>query len=148
MSIWRTVWFREAGTPSSSRRLPQVEHEAFLTLLAGQEGVLTQRVVIAGATAADDVLLVLRPVGTPLEQAADRWTFATVARIWEAVDRLHVAGIAHGQLDDQRIVVDGDAIGLVDLRGGAVAPGRPGLLRDDAQVLVTTALGVGSRSRR
>ncbi len=51
MSIWRSVWYREAGAPTSFGRLPQVEHEAFLTLLAHQEGVLTQRAATAGATA-------------------------------------------------------------------------------------------------
>ena len=79
-TLWRTVWYREAGSPTSVGRLQQVEHEAFLTLLAAQAGVPTARVVTAGATVEDDVLLVLRPWGRPL--AAD--ARAVVRRPWPA----------------------------------------------------------------
>jgi hypothetical protein len=72
-TLWRTVWYREAGSPVFSGRLQQVEHEAFLTLLAAQAGVLTRPVVTAGATAANDVLLVLRDRGAPLEAVPDSW---------------------------------------------------------------------------
>jgi glycosyltransferase 2 family protein len=73
-TLWRTVWYREAGAPVSSRRLQQAEHEAFLTLLAAQAGVLTRSVVTAGASAADDVMLVLRDRGVTLEAEPGSWS--------------------------------------------------------------------------
>ena len=73
-TLWRTVWYREAGSPTSVGRLQQVEHEAFLTLLAAQAGVPTARVVTAGATVEDDVLLVLKPWGRPLAATPERWS--------------------------------------------------------------------------
>src|SRR5262249_52754862 len=55
-TLWRSVWLREPGARLRLTRLGQVEHEALLTLLAGQAGVPTDRVVVAGATADDDAL--------------------------------------------------------------------------------------------
>lgn len=62
-TVWRAVWYREQGNGIILGRVQQVEREAFLTLLAGQAGVPTDRVVTAGETVAGDALLVLRQVG-------------------------------------------------------------------------------------
>lgn len=142
-TLWRIVWYREAGSPLSVGRLQQVEHEAFLTLLAGQVGIPTQQVVTAGATAEDDVLLVLRPVGQQLETVPDRWTEATAGRVWGLLRRLQDIGIAHGQVDDRHLVVDGDEVGLLDFRGATVAPAKERMRTDEAQTLVTTVLALG-----
>lgn len=142
-TVWRTLWYREPGSPILSGRLQQVEHEAFLTLLAGQEGIVTSRVVTAGATVEDDVLLVLRPVGHPLADSPEQWDRALVDELWRAVARLHAAGITHGQLDDRHIVVAGEGVGVIDFRGGTVAPSVTRLRTDEAQALVTSVLAVG-----
>ena len=42
-TVQRTIWLRRRGSPVGFGRLRQVEHEAFLTLLAGQAGVPTDR---------------------------------------------------------------------------------------------------------
>lgn len=147
-TLWRTVWFREPGSSLTVHRLQQVEHEAFLTLLAGQAGIPTDQVVTAGSTVEDDALLVLRPRGVPLASALaddpDLWPPGElVRRAWEVVGRLHGAGIVHGQLDDRHLtVVDGE-LGLVEFRGAAVGPSEAQEQADIAQVLVTTALLVG-----
>ncbi len=167
-TLWRTVWYREAGSPTSVGRLQQVEHEAFLTLLAAQAGVPTARVVTAGATVEDDVLLVLRPWGRPLATTPERWSDDVAREVWEVLGRLHEAGVSHGQIDDRHLVTgpaipggtgvdgadrpgvgraEGDgsevAIGLVDFRGGSVAPSDPRLRTDLAQALVATVLALG-----
>ena len=147
-TAWRTVWFRQPGSSLTAHRLQQVEHEAFLTLLAGQAGIPTDQVVTAGSTVEDDALLVLRPRGVPLATALteqpDRWTFDEVVRdIWEVVSRLHSAGIVHGQLDDRHLaVVDGE-VGLAEFRGATVGPTESQVQTDVAQVIVTTALIAG-----
>ena len=143
-TAWRTLWFREAGSPSAVGRVRQVEHEAFLTLLARQAGALTQEVVAAATTASDDVLLVLRPMGQALDVAAERFTEHAARLTWEAVDTVHRAGISHGQVDDRHLVVDGDRLGLVDFRGATAAPGPERTRTDDAQALVATALALGA----
>ena len=63
-TVQRTIWLRRPGSPVGFGRLRQVEHEAFLTLLARQEGIRTDTVVTAGVTATDDALLVLAPSGS------------------------------------------------------------------------------------
>ena len=65
-TVQRTIWLRRPGSPVGFGRLRQVEHEAFLTLLAGQAGIRTDTVVTAGATETDDALLVLRRTGERL----------------------------------------------------------------------------------
>jgi hypothetical protein len=45
-TLWRTVWYREAGSPLRFGRLQQVEHEAFLTLFAGQAGIHTGQALV------------------------------------------------------------------------------------------------------
>ncbi len=142
-TAWRTLWYREPGSPLVPGRRHQAEHEAFLTLLAGQAGIVTQRVVTAGATATDDVLIVLQPVGTPLDTVPDRWSAALVERLWAMLDRLHQLGIAHGEIDDRHLVVEDDEVGIVDFRGATLAPTDQQLLTDRAQALVTSGLALG-----
>jgi len=142
-TLWRTVWYRAPGSPIVPGRRQQVEHEAFLTLLAGQAGVITQKVVTAGATAADDVLLVLRPVGEELADVPARWSPDVVKGVWSVLQLLHRTGIAHGQVDDHHLVILGDDVGLIDFRGGVVAPSEERLRTDEAQALVATVLAVG-----
>ena len=147
-TLWRTVWYREAGSPLRVGRLQQVEHEAFLTLLAAQAGVRTDVVVTAGATADDDALLVLRRTGRRL---ADRpgtdaaWEIApeVAAEVWDVVGRLRVAGIAHGQIDDRHLAVHDDELGLIDFRGATIAPSETQRRTDEIQALVTTSCLVG-----
>jgi uncharacterized membrane protein YbhN (UPF0104 family) len=143
-TVWRTLWYREPGSPLRLGRLQQVEHEAFLTLLARQAGVATDAVVMAGATRDDDALLVLRPVGEPLADgaAADDQT-AIVAEVWELVRRLRAAGIAHGQFDHEHLVWADSELGLRDFRGATVAPTDVQAHTDEVQAFVTTVLMAG-----
>ena len=138
--VWRKVWYREAGSPTASGRLPQAEHEAFLTLLAGQAGIPTDHVVTASATPDKDVLLVLRRAGQPLDEVPERWNDAVLDEAWCTLRRLHDIEIAHGQLDSGHLIVDGEQVGLIDFRGAAIAPSLEQLRTDEAQLLVTSAL--------
>jgi uncharacterized membrane protein YbhN (UPF0104 family) len=137
-TIWRTLWYREPGVPMRIGRLQQVEHEAFVTLLAEQSGVLTESVITAGATANDDALLVLRGRGTRLVSG----TVPTdaVEQIWQLVETLHRRGIAHGAIDATTLIVEDGRIGLVDFGNAAVAPSPGRLQGDRVQTLVVTTL--------
>ncbi len=145
-TLWRTVWYREAGSPLRFGRVQQVEHEAFLTLFAGQAGVVTDQVVTAGATAEDDALLVLRRRGRILaEAAAVRDGAATVTGVWGVVGRLHSGGIAHGQVDVRHLLVTEAGLGIVDFRGATVSPSYAQRRIDEVQALVTSAAIVGEQ---
>lgn len=151
-AVWRTIWLRQPGSPVGLGRLRQVEHEALLTLLAAQAGIVTDSVVTAGATHSDDAVLVLRRTAEPLV-AHDRFAAldetpapvfvgaevpARLAEIWRLVSTLHAHGIVHGQLDEDHIVIDGGRFGLIDFRGAAVAPTEAQERGDNAQMFITT----------
>jgi uncharacterized membrane protein YbhN (UPF0104 family) len=141
-SAWRTLWYRDVATPHVTRR-QQVEHEALVTLLAAQAGIVTDHVVTATQTPDDDAVLVLRRRGRPLDspQSGD---IVEPARLWAMLERLHRADIAHGRVDLQTLVVDGEECGLVDFRGGSVGLTSDDQWLDRAQLLVTTALLFGT----
>lgn len=143
ITVWRTIWYREAGAPTSFGRLQQAEHEAFLTLLAAQAGVFTQQVVTASTTPENDVVLVLRRAGQQLAEVPEIWSDAVVTRAWRTLVHLHDTGIAHGQLDDHHLIVSGGTVGLIDFRGARVAPRPEQLQTDHAQLLVAVALAMG-----
>lgn len=137
-TIWRAIWYREPGAPLRLGRLQQVEHEAFVTLLAAQAGVITESVVTAAATADDDAVLVLRACGITLATTtapddADR-------QLWAMADVLHSQGIAHGAIDPTTIIVDDGRLGLVDFGSATVAASDGRLQTDRVQVLVTVAM--------
>ncbi len=150
-TLWRTVWYREAGSPLRFGRIQQVEHEAFLTLFAGQQGVRTDAVVTAGSTADDDALLVLRRRGRSLAEALGSGDLGTpddrdriVEQLWALLGQLAAAGLAHGQIDDRHLLVDGERLGIVDFRGSTVAPSETQRRTDQVQTFVATALLAGA----
>jgi uncharacterized membrane protein YbhN (UPF0104 family) len=140
-TAWRTVWFRRPGAPTAPGRLQQVEHEALITLLAAQGGVATTRVVIAGEVGNGDALLVMEAAGRPL--GPGDWDRRRVAQVFGMVARLRQAGIAHGQVDADHIVVIGDDVGLVEFRGGRVTTDPWWTRVDEVQALVTAVLALG-----
>ena len=175
-TVQRTVWLRRPGSTLGFGRVRQVEHEAFLTLLASQEGINTDTVVTAGSTKTDDALLVVRRTGQRLvepnrvvtiDDATDvRFTgpggMERLRELWRLVERLHEAGVAHGQLDEDHFIVqrgpsdtarpdadtaDRDAIGfepgLIDFRGATVAPTEAQLRSDEVQTFITTVVLAG-----
>lgn len=142
-SVWRSVWYRSEEPSFTLSRLQHVEHEAFLTLLASQAGVLTTPVVTAGATNDGDALLVLRPRGVPLAQVEGGPAGRLAASLWSMLAVLHRAGISHGQIDALHVLVEGDQLGLGDFRTATVAPDPERFLRDQAQAFVTSVLAFG-----
>lgn len=146
-TLWRTVWYREAGAPLRVGRLQQVEHEAFMTLFAGEHDIVTDTVVMAGVTEGDDAVLVVRPRGTPLGELEPA---RALPAVWALVDQLQAAGITHGQLDHRHLTVAAPtgpdqavALGLNDFRGAALGRDELRQRTDEAQALVTTALLAG-----
>ncbi len=144
-SIWSSLWHRGERPTLGFGRLQQVEHEAFVTLLAERSGMPVLPIVAAGMATARDALLVTEVTGRPLG-SVDRPELddELVRDIWRAMGSLHDLGVAHGQLDGERIVVRSDGTPAVGDFGGARVAASDGMMMADlAQVLVTTALVVG-----
>jgi uncharacterized membrane protein YbhN (UPF0104 family) len=141
--FWRTVWLRDPGYEVGFGRLQQVEHEAFVTLLAQQADVLTNVVVTAGATETDDAVLVLRSIGRPLTDLTETDQIEKIYEVWQVLERLHDANITHGELDSNQLMVADGQLGLSGLRAAAVAPTAAQFRTDEVQALMTVVLIAG-----
>src|SRR5829696_7160536 len=144
-SAWSSLWYRGDTPHLSLGRQAQVEHEAFVTLLAERAGVSVLPVVAAGMASQRDALLVTEATGRPLRtldplQVDDELLEA----IWRNLGRLHAQGVAHRRLDASRILIRPDQTpAFGDFAGAAVAADNADIAADRAQVLVATALAVG-----
>jgi uncharacterized membrane protein YbhN (UPF0104 family)/tRNA A-37 threonylcarbamoyl transferase component Bud32 len=144
-SAWSSLWYRGDTPHLALGRRQQVEHEAFVTLLAERAGVAVLPVVSAGMASESDALLVTEGTGRPLGTLdPDEVDDQLLAGIWGNAGRLHTLGVAHRRLDAARIVVRPDRIpAFADFGGAAVAADDADLAADRAGVLVATALAVG-----
>jgi uncharacterized membrane protein YbhN (UPF0104 family)/tRNA A-37 threonylcarbamoyl transferase component Bud32 len=144
-SAWSSLWYRGDTPHLSLGRREQVEHEAFVTLLAERAGVSVLPVVAAGMASQRDALLVTETTGRPLRtldphEIHDEF----LDGIWRNAARLHALGVAHRRLDASRIVVRPDRTpAFGDFGGAAVAADDFDMAADRAQVLVATALAAG-----
>ena len=168
--LFRFVFYRDSGPTLTFTRLQQVEHEAYLTLLAGSRGATVPTVLgAARAGPRRDALLVTRPpagtsveallvAATPEEPAtpadpADDDTPSpapTIAMADAALDSvfdqalaLRSARIAHGGIGTDTVVLDGASAGLVGFRLASSDASQDQLDRDLACALATVAVAVG-----
>jgi len=144
-SAWSSLWYRGDTYHVAPGRREQVEHEAFVTLLAERAGVSVLPVVGAGMAAERDALLVTEATGRPLETLGpDEVDDELLEGIWRNAGRLHTLGVAHRRLDASRIVVRPDRTSAFgDFSVAGVAAADDDIAADRAGVLVATALAVG-----
>jgi uncharacterized membrane protein YbhN (UPF0104 family)/tRNA A-37 threonylcarbamoyl transferase component Bud32 len=144
-SAWSSLWYRGDTPHLSLGRRDQVEHEAFVTLLAERAGVWVLPVVTAGMASERDALLVTETTGRSLSTLDPREVDdELLERIWRNAARLHAMGVAHRRLDASRIVVRPDETpAFGDFGGATVAADDSDIAADRAQILVATALAVG-----
>jgi len=144
--LWRFCLYRDAGPTLILDRMQQVEHEAYLTLMAGRAGVLVPEVLAAGRFGpSNDAALVTRlPDGPPLSRAADTTVAdGTLDELLLAALRLRAAGIAHGALGSDTIILAADGICVRNFRCASSAAPASRLDSDLAAVLAAMAVRVG-----
>jgi uncharacterized membrane protein YbhN (UPF0104 family)/tRNA A-37 threonylcarbamoyl transferase component Bud32 len=144
---WRSIWYKDSGLTLALTRNQQLEHRAYLLLLAQRAGVPVSEVVIAGVGGPDDTaLLVLRePDGAALtDLAPERVTDAVLDDAWANLGRLHATRIAHGGLRAANVLLQPDGTtALVDFaRASSAAPAERCRL-DAVEFLATSAAIVG-----
>ena len=120
--LWRFCLYRDSGPTLILDRLQQVEHEAYLTLMAGRGGVLVPEVLAAGrfGPSGDAALVTQVPGGLTLAQAAEV-TDATLEEILLAVLRLRASGIAHGALGGDTIIVSDQGVCIRNFRSATAS---------------------------
>jgi uncharacterized protein (TIRG00374 family) len=147
--VGRFLFYRDSGPSLTLTRLQQVEHEAYLTLRAGQAGVAVPEILETGtAGPSRDAVLVYRlPPGAPLSETdpADI-TDVTLSGVLAQVLTLRRARIAHGAISGDVLVVDPSAgtTVVLDFRNAISNASQYQLDRDLAGVIAATALAAGA----
>jgi uncharacterized protein (TIRG00374 family) len=144
--LWRFLIYRDSGPTLMIHRLQQVEHEAYLTLLAGRLGVLVPEVVAAGRCGpSNDAALVTRPPPGPrlADLTADQVGDEVLDEFLRSVLTLRAAGIAHGALSPETVLITGDGPGLRDFRRASASAPPTRTDRDLAAALGAAAVIAG-----
>jgi glycosyltransferase 2 family protein len=145
----RFLLYRDSGPSLTISRLQQVEHEAYVTMRAGQAGVAVPEIVEAGtAGPSRDALLVSRmPPGTALSDTdAAEISDATLDDLYRQLLIMRRARIAHGAISGDAVLAD-QATGtvvLADFRNASVRASLDQLDRDLAGAIAATAVAVGA----
>ena len=145
--LWRFAVYRDSGPTLILDRLQQVEHEAYLTLVAGRAGVVVPDVLAAGRFGpSNDAALVTRvPAGHALSEAdGTRLTDGTMDEILLAVLRLRDARLAHGALGGDTIVVSDQGICIRNFRRASASAPASRLDTDLAAALAALAVRAGA----
>ncbi len=142
---WRLLVYRDSGPPLTVTRLQQVEHEAYLMLVAREVGVRVPPVLSAGIAGPGAALLVLRAVGAvPLAELDPTVvTDDLLVAIWTEVATLQRARIAHGLLDAEHVVISPEGPWIVGFDHARATGDEQLQALDIAELLVATASLVG-----
>ena len=140
---WKLLLYRDSGPTVFLTRLQEVEHQAYLSMLARSVGTRLPPVVAAGIGGPGTALLAERELPGPLLSELTDVTDEQLADLWTQVAQLHLARIAHGRLNTGRVVVTDEGCALTELgfaTGSASHEQRAG---DTAELLATTAVLAG-----
>jgi uncharacterized membrane protein YbhN (UPF0104 family)/membrane-associated phospholipid phosphatase len=147
--LWRFLTLRQAGDePPYASVKQQVEHEAYLSLLAARAGVRTPSLVTTTPVTESTVLLVQQHIDAQPANAVPpaRLTESTLADMWQQVVALRQARIAHRDLRLANVLVDGqDRPWLVDFGFAEAGAADRQLDADLAQLLASLAAVVGPK---
>jgi uncharacterized membrane protein YbhN (UPF0104 family) len=144
--LWHAVMYRAPGVPVFGSRLQLVEHGGYALLRAERAGLRVPRLVGTGIAGPDAAVLVTDvPDGRPLAELGGDLDDRVLAAAWSALDGLHRAGIAHGDLTPATLLLQDDGgIAFADLGDAHVGTLPYWHDRDVAALLVGTATAVGN----
>ena len=145
----RFLFYRDSGPTLTFTRLQQVEHEAYLTLRAGQAGLNAPEVIEAGrAGPSGDALIVCRlPPGTMLSAARpEDVTDQMLDSLLGQVLTLRAARLAHGEISGDTVLLDPvtQTAALTDYRNATTQATEYVLDRDLASAIAAEAVVVGA----
>jgi len=145
---WRFIRLREVGDARPAASLIQaVEHQALAAVMAERAGVAVPAVRQVIKTADGSALLAMDRVdGSSLDQIPVRRLSDTMLRtLWEQVDGLHRARIAHRSLRPANIVADGTGRPwVVDFSFSELGATSRQMALDVAELLASLAAIIGA----
>jgi undecaprenyl-diphosphatase len=139
--MWRALFYKESGPGLFLTRREQVEHEAYVMLLARDHGVRVPEIVVAGEAGGGAAVLVQREIEGSLLSDADPEGVddAVLGEIWEQVDALHEARVVHGRLDAEHVVLTPAGPALVGFTTGRTSDQERLAAQDVAELLAATS---------
>lgn len=144
--LWRSMWYRNAGPMRSASIEQLAEHESLMLMACERAGVRCQELVGWSRSDTGDALVITGWL--PGKRLSDIPTEAVdgevLDSVWSQVMNVHSAGIAHGEIEPGRIVVDGAQVVLIHLDSARILAGIEAMHADLAQTLVSTAIAGGS----
>ncbi len=141
---WRLLYLKDSGPTLYLTREQEVQHNAYVMMLARDAGVRVPAVLTAGSGGGDTALLVERDVqGQSLADSPVPPDDAVLADTWRLVERLHAARIAHGRLNTHQVRLGEDGVTLVSFGAAVAVASKEQLGADVAELLATTAALVG-----
>ena len=145
--LWRFVVYKDSGPRLAVTRVEQVEHEGFMMLLARAHGVQVPPVLVAGSAGPRAALVVQQSIrGTRLARLdPDQISDELLASTWGQVGKLHEAGVVHGHLDADHVIVDeANDPWLVGFAAARATVHQDAVAEDVAQLIASTAPLVGN----
>jgi uncharacterized membrane protein YbhN (UPF0104 family) len=140
-TMWRFLWYRNSGAHRWIAPRQEVEHEAFLLMLAASRGVAVTPVAAAGMSQTGDALVATEIVGRGFDHLApEEIDDGLLDRCWAALEDLHRAGIAHGAIDAGSLRIDDERLVLASFEDAELLDDANQVHADRAQLLVVTAL--------
>jgi glycosyltransferase 2 family protein len=144
--LWRFCFYRDSGPTLILSRDLLVEHEAYMTLMAGRAGVRVPEVLAVGrfGPSGDTAIVTRLPAGILLADAdLTAVPDSTLDEILATVLRLRAAGIAHGGLGQDTVLLSGQGPCIHSFRSSSSPAPVSRLDGDLAAVLAATAVRAG-----
>lgn len=143
--LWRFVFYKDSGPTLYLTRLQEVEHSAYVAMVARSRGIQVPEVVIAGQAGPKAAVVVERSVeGVRLaDLPAAAVDDSVLAELWHQVSLLRTARIRHGALDTDHVVVTAAGPVIVGFGAGSALT-TADAKHDLVSLLVSTAGIVGA----
>ena len=143
--MWRWVAYRDAPPTLFPTRRRQIEYEADVMQRAAAGGARVPTVQWAGQQGSLALLVVDEVEGTPLRDLdGERDAAAVLADAWAQANAIHAAGLAHGRLDGDHLVADGDVVTVVGWERASAGAGERQREVDVAQLLAAACAAAGT----
>jgi uncharacterized membrane protein YbhN (UPF0104 family)/tRNA A-37 threonylcarbamoyl transferase component Bud32 len=142
---WRLLAYRDPPRSAPVGRLEQVEHEALATVMAAQAGVRVPEVVLAALGSDGHAGIVTRRAEVESLEAmsAEAVSDELLVALWREVARLHSAGISHGRLNGNHVIVDDGHPVIVGFAAATLGAPRSAIDIDVSELLVACTVSVG-----
>ncbi|BEP12552.1 hypothetical protein acdb102_08630 [Acidothermaceae bacterium B102] len=144
--VWKFLYYKDSGPTLYLTRIQEIEHQAYLTLLARNGGVRVPPVVVAGTGGPGTVLMAERDVGgRPVSELEDaEIDDALLADIWAQAAQLHHIRIAHGRLNTGQLRATPEGVTIVGFAYSSASASEELRTADVAELLTTTASQAGA----